>query len=199
MFAPSPLTGAFRQGEILSQVIQVHVRVESLNPEADEVALEEKIHPQAVILTQDCDLDWDFTARRQGEEGNRLQRKLVPNVLLCELIPADTLRGQLRDAGVGGSDLWRRITHNRDERYHWLPEVSAETDQAGEGLPALVADFKRVFSVPTDELYARLQYGLRRRSAPQTPCLQHFSARFGYYCLRVALPELPTVVSEPPA
>ena len=191
MFAPSPASGAFRQGEILSDVIQIHIRVDTLNPEAEETPLEEKVHPQAIILTQDCDLDWDFTAREKGEDGNRLQLKLVPNILLCELIPADTLRGQMKDAGVGGSDLWKRITQNRDERYHWFPSVSSQADRAAEGLPAVVGDFKRVFTVPADELYARLRYGVRRRSVLQTPFLQHFSARFGYYCLRVALPDMP--------
>ena len=190
MFAPSPASGTFRQGEILSDVVQVHIRVDGLNPNAEESAFEEKIHPQAIILTQDCDLDWDFKARAQGEEGNRRQLKLAPNILLCELIAAETLRGQMKEAGIGGSDLWKRITQNRDERYHWFPLVSPEADRAAEGLTDLVADFKRVFTVPTDELYARLQYGARRRSMLQSPFLQHFSARFGYYCLRVALPDI---------
>jgi hypothetical protein len=191
MFAPSPASGAFRQGEILSDVVQVHISRDSVNPEAEEVGVEQKLHPQAIILTQDCDLDWDFKAREQGEEDNKLQLKLVPNILLCEMIPADTLRGQMRNAGVGGSDLWKRIVGNRDERYHFFPPWRAETDISSDGLPELVVDFKRVFTVPTDELYARLQYGVRRRAVLQSPYLQHFSARFGYYCLRVALPEAP--------
>ena len=53
----------------------------------------------------------------------------------------------------------------------------------------IVADFKRVFSIPTDELYLRLNQGVRRRSLLGSPFLQHLSSRFGYYCLRVALPE----------
>jgi hypothetical protein len=191
MFAPSPTSGAFRQGEILSDVVQVHVSLDSVNPGAKEVSLQEKIHPQAIILTQDCDLDWDFKAREQGEEGNKLQLKLVPNILLCEMIPADTLRGQMRDAGAGGSDLWRRVLGNREERYHWFPQSRPEAGNSSEGLPDVVVDFKRVFSVPTDELYLRLGFGVRRRLVLQGPYLQHFSARFGYYCLRVALPEAP--------
>ncbi len=190
MFTRSPESGAFRQGEILSDVVQVHISLDSVNPQAEEIALEEKIHPQAIILTQDCDLDWDFKARDQDEEGNRLQLKLVPNILLCEMIPAETLRGQMRDAGVGGSDLWKRIVGNRDERYHSFPQLPPEADLSAEGLPALVVDFKRVFTVPTDELYTRLRFGMRRRSILLGPYLQHFSARFGYYCLRVALPEI---------
>jgi hypothetical protein len=195
MFARSPGSGAFRQGEILSNVVQVHISLDSVHPEAEEIAVQEKIHPQAIILSQDCDLDWDFKARERGEEGNRLQLKLVPNVLLCEMMAEDTLRGQMRGAGVGGSDLWKRMVQNRDERYHWFPELPADADASSEGLPALVVDFKRVFTVPTDELYSRLRHGLRRRSLLQGLYLQHLSTRFGYYCLRVALPEVPPPVA----
>jgi len=105
------------------------------------------------------------------------------------MIPADTLRGQMKDAGIGGSDLWKRIIGNRDERYQSFPQLRPEADSASEGLPALVVDFKRVFTVPADEMYVRIQFRTRRRSVLQSPFLQHFSARFGYYCLRVALPE----------
>ena len=52
MFTRSPESGAFRQGEILSDVVQVHISLDSVNPQAEEIALEEKIHPQAIILTR---------------------------------------------------------------------------------------------------------------------------------------------------
>ena len=189
MFAASPATGPLRQGEILSDVIQVHVGIEDLIPEAEERTLEEKKHPQAIILTQDCDLDWDYKAREEDEQGNKLQLKVVPNVLFCELIPIETLLGQFRDAGIRGSELLRRIKQNQNERYHCFSDISPALDAASEGLPALATDFKRVFTVPTNELYFRLQYGTRRRSILQGSYLHHFSSRFGYYCLRVALPE----------
>jgi hypothetical protein len=62
VFSPAPTEGVFRQGEIVSDVIQVHLRADSLAADAGDVDLEEKIHPYALILTQDCDLDWDFKA-----------------------------------------------------------------------------------------------------------------------------------------
>lgn len=194
--APSPIAGVFRQGEIVSELIQVHVRSETLGPDARDVDFEEKVHPYALILTQDCDLDWDFRARtarmevqpeerneRQREE-NRRQAKLVPTILFCELTTTEALRPRL-----AGGDVLRRIRTNLDERYHCLAEIPLADDRAGEGLPELVADFKRVFCIPTDELYARLALGTRRRAFLQSPHLQHLGSRFGYYCLRVALPE----------
>ena len=192
MFSPSSADGVFRQGEIVSDVIQVHLRVESLDAGAGDVELEEKLHPFALVLTQDCDLDWDFKARgspqQQSEPDekakNRRQAKLVPNILLCELITTEVLRPLL-----AGGDILRRIRGNLDERYHCLPQIDPEIDLAGKGLPELVADFKRIFSIPTDELYLRLTSGLKRRAILQSPYLQHLSSRFGYYCLRVAIPE----------
>jgi hypothetical protein len=193
VFSPSPTEGVFRQGEIVSDVIQVHLRAVSLAPDASEVDLEEKVHPYALILTQDCDLDWDFKARsahvdelRPGyeREENKRQAKLVPNVLLCELATTDALRPRLP-----GSDVLRRIRANQDERYHCLQAIAPGHDCVGIGIPELVADFKRLFSIPTEELYLRLALGMRRRALLRSPHLQHLSSRFGYYCLRVALPE----------
>jgi hypothetical protein len=197
MFTPSPTSGAFHQGEILSDVIQVQIDVENLNSQSEEIELDERIHPQAIILTQDCDLDKDFKAREQKEIGNTLQFKSVPNVLLCELIPSDTLRGQMRQTGGGGSKEWTRIIENREFRYHSFPAVLPKDDRVEEGLPALVADFKRVFTVPTEELYLRVQQTTRRRSFLNDLFVQDLGCRFGYYCLRVALPEM--LISTPDA
>ncbi len=195
MFSPASPEGVFRQGEIVSDVVQVHLRADSLAAGSDEVDLEEKVHPYALILTQDCDLDWDFKARgalvetirdleeRQKEE-NRRQAKLVPNVLLCELTTAESLRPRL-----AGGDVLKRVRAHQDERYHCFPMVAEGDDREGKGLPELIADFKHLFSIPTDELYLRLTTGMRRRVLLQPPYLQHLSTRFGYYCLRVALPE----------
>lgn len=190
MFSSSPAEGVLRQGEIVSEVIQVHIRADSLGEGSADVDLEEKQHPYALILTQDCDLDWDFKARApsnqdaRASEDNKRQAKLVPNILLCELITTEVLRPRL-----AGGDVLRRIRTNQDERYHCLPSVPTHRDHIGEGLPELIADFKRVFSIPTDEFYLRLGLGMRRRALLEPPFLQHLSSRFGYYCLRVALPE----------
>ena len=149
-------------------------------------SLEEIEHPYSIILTQDCDLYWDFDARREGNAAAS-QIKLVPSLLLCELSEENALRGV---QGIN-SDVWRRIAQNSNERFHKLPEVPSEQDLQNEGLPSLVADFKRIFTVPTDELYTRVGASVRRRSVLTDPYLQHFSSRFGYFCLRVALPDLP--------
>lgn len=184
MFAPSPTEGAFHQGEILSDVIQVRVRVASMGQFLDALELEEEEHPFAVVLTQECDLDWDHKARLSEMDANQRLLKQLPNVLLCELFPETTIRPRIK-----GSDIWKRITSNQDERYHRIPSVPANADCVAQGLPMLIADFKRVFTIPTDELYHRLSLGLRRRVTLRIPFVQDLSNRYASYCLRVALPE----------
>ena len=188
MFEPSPTTGALRQGEILSDVIQVHVQLDGWNPNAEEILLGQKTYPQAIILTQDCDLLWDFVERNQSPD-KRKEQKFLPNILFCELLPEGALRARLKESADKPSDLWKRIQQHRDERYHSFPSLQNDEDQAGEGLPPLVADFKRIFTIPSEELYLRLTLGCRRRAVLKTPFLQHFAVRFGYYLQRIALPE----------
>lgn len=181
MFLISPEAGCFRQGEILSHVIQLHVDPASLeDPEGQ--SFEERTHPFAVILTQDCDLDWDFQTRTAEMTADTRKRKHLPNILLCELFEVDTLKPQYN------SNLWQRISRNQDERFHYLAACHGQDDRKGAGLPVLVVDFKRVFSIPTEELYKRVTSGLERRTTLSIPFSQDLANRFGCYMLRVALP-----------
>ena len=195
IYESSPAGGALRQGEILSNVVEARIDVRTLQGEG-EPELEEKNHPLAVVMTQDCDLSWDYRARSQPdpEERTKLANKTLPNVLLCELGYADQLRGKRTIQ----SDLWRRIRANQDERYHILHPVPADCDTQGQGFPELAVDFKRVFTVRTEELYFRLATEAQRRSVLCGLFMQDLSTRFGYYQLRVPLPELPPSQPAPP-
>jgi hypothetical protein len=130
-----------------------------------------------VVLSQSCDLQQDF-AGRQSEKPQ------LPDVLLCHVPTAEELR-----ALCGGSDIWKRIRQNKDERYHFLEKVPSECDTRQEGLPELGVDFKRYFTLPTDEVYRRIELGpTLRRTVLCTPYLEHLSSRFAYFLGRVALP-----------
>lgn len=75
------------------------------------------------------------------------------------------------------------------ERYQVLEEVPAEKDLLGEGVPSLGLDFKRIFTVPTDEIYRRIELNhARRRFHLTSPYLEHLISRFTHYQGRVALP-----------
>ena len=144
--------------------------------------LKTEIHPVAIIATQSCDLDWDFR-RRQEKEGP--EHKLVPNILFIEMRP----KGLKSELGIN-YDTYRRIESQRDQRYHLLKPVDAQSDAKGEGLEELICDFKRIFAVPTDEVYWQIkQDTLQRRCRLTNPYLQHFAHRFYGFHSRVAIPD----------
>ena len=173
-----------RQTEILSNVLEIRQTLDTFRSRAVPAELERITHPLAVIMTQDCDLERDFFVRCLAPTVEVPAEGLLPNVLLC---PAVTVQ-ELMALTPKGRDIWRRVKDNRDERYHVLQRVEASEDVFGRGLPAMGIDFKRYFTVPTDELYAQLELGANRRCVLASPYLEHLSTRFGYFLSRVALP-----------
>lgn len=104
-------------------------------------------------------------------------------------LPQDELRSRPQVK----SDIWRRIRDNQDERFHTLPVIPPELDEMNEGVPELVLDFKRCFSLATTESYRQLEPeaagGPRRRGFLLPPFRDQVSTRaFGFHG-RVATPE----------
>lgn len=172
----------FRQAEILSNIIQP-----IWNQTTQE--LEIRTHPFAIILTQDCDLLWDYEQRSKGDEGT------LDSILLymCEL--ADNVR-----ATIGGRDIWRRIIQNNNERYHLLEAVPAHMDLRAEGLGALIIDFKSFFTLAPEDLYAQCRtQTAHRRSRLEMPYREHLQCRAAFYFQRVTLPTPHQYVASTPA
>jgi hypothetical protein len=140
-------------------------------------------HPFAVVLSQDCDLEQDWKVRQEmSPDSQEASPRELPSILFAEVHTAADLRGRLN----GG--LWQRIRQNKDERFHFLEEVPAGAEAMANGLPELGIDFKRYFSIPTREVYKRMEGPAQRRCRLQSPYLEHLSTRFCYYQFRVALP-----------
>ena len=174
-------TGAeacLRQGEILTNLVRLVLSLESLTKQQPENI--KILHGFAVVLSQDCDLDQDFKARK----GENKADKIIPSVLFAEVYTAEELFGLVKS-----SEIWKRIKQNKDERYHFLQKVEPAGDALKEGLPELGIDFKRFFTIPTDEVYFRIATEAKRRCILGSPYLEHLSSRFGFYLSRVALPE----------
>jgi hypothetical protein len=168
-----------RQGEILSEVIRFRLDVTNIGTEAFSGAGTR--HPYAVILTQDCDLEQDFTVRQKGEVND----KVIPSVLFCEVVTAADLRG---GAGINSS-IWGQVKLNKHERYHFLQKVEPNCDKLQIGLPELGIDFKRYFTLPTEEVYRRIEISeARRRCVLVSPYKEHLCNRFASFLSRVALP-----------
>ena len=183
IYSPSPSNGALRQGEVVTGLKQYPLSIQSVGSEATPIVDEQAI-PFSIILSQDCDLDLDYQARN-GLNGVRPDKKL-PSVLFCEIGLADEI---FRPQEGMDAKIRRDIGQNKHERYHFLQQVSQSEDATGEGMAALVIDFKRYLTMPTEEVYKRLALHAKRRCTLNSPYLEHLATRFAYFQMRVALPQ----------
>jgi hypothetical protein len=179
-YAKSVVGDRLWQGEVASEVVQLRSRLDTIGL-SDSVILHEVVHRYAIVLTQDCDLLADYERRSTRTASD----PSVPNILFCEATTVESLRGLLPQ----GKDIWKRIVQNKDERYQCLEAVPIDQDAAGQGLDAIGVDFKRYFTIPTDEVYKRLELGqVKRRCRLVSPYVEQLATRFFYYQYRVALP-----------
>ena len=179
-YTKSTPEGRLWQGEIVSNLPQARIDLDSLASPHTAV-MREKIHPFAVILTQDCDLESEFRKRVENPAITSL-----PNILFCEAITVS----ELRKNTPKGKDFWKTIIQNKNERYHCLEAIPADTDAANDGTDHLGIDFKRYFTLPTGEIYERLKSeGVARRARLNSEYAQHLVSRFYYFQQRVALPD----------
>lgn len=185
VFRAAEAQGRVWQGEILEGIIQITPTVASIEANL-EGALEvvPVIHELVVVMSQDCDLEQDYRSRQAERRGT------LPNTLMCDAYLAEVLREQIQQRDQLGSKDWKkRIAQNQNDRFHYLQRANPDQDLQRAGLTALALDFRNYFTIPTDELYARLALGIRRRCRLNTPYLEHLAHRFFKFQSRVALPQ----------
>ena len=164
----SPVDAAILQGELLFNVVEFRVKPETIGADLE---VDEVVHPLALVVTQDCDLDLDHKARAQAGAAHRL----VDNILVCDV--DDGLA--MRNRGELNHRAWALVETYQNERYHVLPGFFGGV---------LGIDFRRFFTMPTPELYHRVAIGEAVRCCYLSPtCRDHFSNRFYGYHMRVAL------------
>lgn len=192
MFSRSPngIDSALRQGEILSNVVELQLDPLAIESEdADSIYDVEPVkHPFAVIVSQDCDLEqgYNFTIHKRGN-----LRQESPSILFCQAEGVDKFRKSDLYKSLFNSSTFKNDFKNNDVfRYHFIQEIPTEYDARNSGLPELGLDFKRYFSIPTAEVYRRIELGHTcRRTVLESPYRDHFSRRFFNFNSRVALPE----------
>lgn len=171
-----------RQGEIIENIFELTPKLPlGKTTDMEQTRASRTDHPRAIIVSQDCDLEWDYKAR-QGQVSND---KLLQHVLFCDLF----LRDELILRSKLASDLFKRVKQNQDERYHHFNEASIAG--TGQTLPELYVDFKTTFSLPVEFVYSLIsnQYAVRRGFLP-SPYLQDFTHRLYSFLARVPIPEL---------
>ncbi len=155
--------------------------------------------PYALVLTQECDLKWDY----EGHGGDKKKHNQYLNsILCCPAYPETELREGTHLYEVKGEDhkmrefvapgkkentSWKQVKQNSDPRYHYLQRFLVDDIV----IPELVLDFKHYYSVPRDLFYLRKDEAeyLARLNVPFRELV---SQRFAYFLSRVGLPELDT-------
>ena len=161
------------QAEILTNVAQyTYFPVEN--------RAKELYHDYAILLSQDCDIAQDFEKAKRGEEQE------MNEFILYEAQSAETVfvKHGLNKFGR------ERLQQNRDDRFHYLEACPVELDLVGDGMPALIIDFKRYFTIRGGELYRQCAsaHGSRRRCRLASPYREHLQTRMAFYSQRVMLP-----------
>jgi hypothetical protein len=178
-----PNSPYLRQGEIIEGLFELQIQIpsESAIDLNQPVKLDRIDHPYSIVVSQDCDLEWDYKARQEeAPEG-----KLLAHVLFCALFSKDELR---RDRGKLTNELFRRVERNQDERYHHL--AAAPISETGKSIPELFADFKTTFSLPVEFVYWSISTSqVIRRGPLVSPYLEDFMHRLYSFLGRVATPE----------
>lgn len=188
IYKASTSESALRQGEILTGVVQYKPQIDNISaPESNSIPFQKIIHPYAIIVTQDCDLDWDYDARYNTQDDKNKSHKLLNSILLCEVDTARYIKDD-KSRQINSAD-WNYIRTNRHERYHFFQAITPELDLVKSGLPELTLDFKRVFGIDSENMYYQLTNSIaKRRSILVSPYLEHFSSRYHFFHQRVALP-----------
>jgi hypothetical protein len=174
---------AIRQGEILTSVTQFKPVPDQSSSSFENISFRQILHPYAIVVSQDCDLDWDYTARQNQDKAN----KLLNSILFCEVYIAQEIRSD-KTLNINSAD-WNLVKSNRHQQYHFFEKVPSECELSHDGLPELTVDFKKIFAIDSDFLYYQINTKrATRRTVLISPYVQHFSNRYHEFHGRVALP-----------
>lgn len=172
-----------RQGDIFPNLPYY----ESYSEKNGEFELTVYEFPFAVVLTQDCDLEQNKSAREKINPADQVQSndKHLISVIVAPLYNAEHLfaGNHLQDIGISSqrvtSNLKGPVTNNQNPRYHYL-----EFDDSVV-LPNSVVDFKHYFTVSL----TLLERSIESRSCGLNPLYRELlSQRFSNYLSRIGLP-----------
>ncbi|MEA3293397.1 MAG: hypothetical protein U9P81_00245 [Euryarchaeota archaeon] len=164
--------------------------------EDKKIKIQERIIPYLLVLTQDCDLEWDFNNHKENENGQDEsdQDKFLHSILICPAYPAEKVRlgTHLEELNLTMKKLnsarWNLVKTNQNSRYHFLDNNSVLQ------IPNLVIDFKHYYSIPRNILYGKIKkHYIGSINELFRECL---SQRFAFYLSRIGLPLLNAEVCE---
>jgi hypothetical protein len=144
------------------------------------------VFPLAIVLTQDCDLEWD--PRLRSEEAKNQDKLLLSALLAPIYTAAHVYAGEhLTDLGLRMATINEKrspgeyLRNNERPRYHYLDLP------AGIQIAPSVIDFKHYFSAHIKYL---VELRKRNRVCTLSPLFREdVTQRFSNFLARVGLPE----------
>ena len=148
------------------------------------------IYPYTLVLTQDCDLEQDHTARNNIEATH--QDKFLESTLLLPAFLSEDFKMGTHLSMIGlnrlnwstsfssKSNKWDDIKNNENKRFHCLK------NDAELKIPELVADFKFFFTLPHSQLNEIYEKSYLASIKPLFR--EDLSFRFANYLARIGLP-----------
>jgi hypothetical protein len=171
------------QGNIYRNVSYI---IESVR-EDEQLGILEKF---AIVVSQDCDLQWDFNSRAepQGTEG-RSEDKYIKNILFCPLyqyesfIKGEHLTEWKRRTRVFYPKERDRLRTNQEIRFHFFDKCLDFQ------IPELVADFKHFFTIERELFYSKYHNEVHFLCSLNPLFREDLSTRFSNFLARIALPD----------
>jgi hypothetical protein len=170
------------QGDILENFDFKKFKITENGLEMEKISF-----PFVVILSQECDLQWDNVCRNEsGVDKN--QDKMLQTILVFPAFLAGELKegGHMNALGLKmerwSSDQWKIIKQNKNDRFHYLIEDS------NVGISEIVIDFKHYYTISSEELY--LEFSSNYKASLKELFREDLSRRFANYLSRIGLPEI---------
>lgn len=170
------------QGDILEKTEYYKV----LHRSETEYNIDTIIFPYVVVLTQDCDLEWDYKKRKEASHEN--EDKFLESILVCPAFLSEKVRNGkylsklefLMDSK--NTNEWRKIKINQNPRFHFL-KADSEIK-----MPELVIDFKHYYTIPREKVYEVKKD--RYKTSVRKLFREDLSQRFAYFLSRIGLPSI---------
>lgn len=194
-------SGRLCQGEILRGVQEPLPKLSGRGSSLlEQIEVSEAVdHSRVIVVSPDCDLlsDYDVRSRaaENADETDIPLRQTLQHIVCCDVYDESEMKLMV----ARGSDIWRRIERNQDERYHHIPGGLSDNG-SGRLEPDYFLDLRRIFSLPREFLYGTVQHNLVLRGGVLTsPWLEGLINRLFHYQGRVCLPNPDDVrESNPP-
>ena len=182
---PTAFPDRLRQGQVLRNLYEYVPTGTVAEDGSTEVTTVQ--HQLLVVISPECDLVSDYTARNRDSSGvsgqPQADSNLLEHIQCCKLFEEGDIR---RPHGIN-SAAWSFVKSNRHERYHMVPpDIRGRPDNS----EPLYLDFKRVLSVSTAYLYQMLETSdLELGEIIEPPWLHQLVHRCYGFQSRVCVPD----------